>query len=229
MRIIDDDDDEFEVEEYQVKRPKNVSISSEKSLAQFVADSPRTYHSMLQDLFTSNLSVNTKLSDVFKKATPIILIFGIVMIVALIMGNAPMIVDSVAKYTGTTNKVVTETRIVYLNEDEARAQGMDVPPNPNAPDPSPIVTCPADMELRVTEASPEGECMLKEVPPEIEVDPSEATNPRMEGFDIVGNLLPKVQTDGFLPPPRTGDQDVLREQELLRQQNATATNSTATP
>lgn len=197
------EDDDFE--EYQIKRPKNISISSEKSLAQFVADSPRIYHSMLQDLFTSNLSVNTKLSDVFKKATPIILIFGLVMMVALVMGNAPTIIDTIAKYTGTERTIITETRIVYLSEEEARAQGMDVPPNPD--DGVPVIICDDGMELI------DGVCTL--IPVE---EPVVATESQEEGFDIVGNLVPKINTGGFLPPARTGDQDVLRDQAIQANQ-----------
>lgn len=151
--------------------PKNISISSEKSLVQFTSDSPRVYTSILRDLHASKIVVFTKLSDVFKKAFPIVLAMIILGGVALAMGNAPMIIDAIAKATGTEKKVVTETRIVYLTEEEAKAQGMEVAPNPNPP--------------------------LNPIPPETNIAPTEADNPRLEGFDVVGNLVPKIQTDGF--------------------------------
>ena len=186
------------------------------------------YHALLGDLHKSKVVVDTKLSDIFKKAIPIMVIFGIVMIVALIVGNMPMIIDSIAKHTGVQREIVTETRIVYLTEEEARAQGMSVPPRPpdGAPLPSTTIECSPDREWRVTEEHPEGECALKEIPPEVEVTEEDASNPRMEGFDVLGNLLPKVQTGGFLPPARTGDGQTQEIGDLMENGTQTDTNST---
>lgn len=151
----------------RTRLPKNISISSEKTLVQFTADSPRVSTSILRDLHSSKIVVFTKLSDVFKKAFPIVLAMIILGGVALAMGNAPMIIDAIAKTTGTEKKVVTETRIVYLTEEEARAQGMTV----NSPTPPPLNPIPEDTNIA----------------------PADADNPRLEGFDVAGNLIPKIQ------------------------------------
>lgn len=204
------------------KRPKNVSISSEKSLVQYTADSPRTYHTLLRDLFDSKIVVFTKLSDVLKKVTNIALIMGIVLIIAIVVGQMPVIIDTIAKYTGTERKVITETRVLYLTEEQARAQGIDVPEDPNTlpPEPTATIECSPGLTLTVTPEHPEGECVANPPPP-----PKPEPEPKKEGFDIVNNLLPQVQTGGFLPPARTGSGQTQDIDDLLENGTATITEN----
>lgn len=165
--------------------PRNVSISSEKTMAPYTADSPRVFHSLLQDLHASKIVVFTKLSDVFKKAIPIILIFGIVMIVALIVGNMPMIIDSIAKHTGVEKQIVTETiqqiEVIRVTEQEALDMGLtaeqiagEEPINGPPPEPEP-------------EGIPDDAI----IPPSPEPEPE--PTPQQEPFDVLSNLAPKIQ------------------------------------
>lgn len=160
----------------------NTTISSEKMLMNYVSDSPRVFHTTCKDIHGAHTEVHTKLSEGFKKAIPIMLIFGAVMIVALIMGNAPTIIDSLAKNFGSEKVVVTETiqqvEVVYLTPDEARAQGIEVPEAPPGITP----------ETENREDPPQ----LNPVPADVHLEERDASNPRTEGFDIVGNLSPKI-------------------------------------
>lgn len=97
----------------------NISLSSEKPLIQFNADSPHIYHTTLKTLFSSRQVVMENLSSNMKKVIPIALIFGGVMALMIVMSNAPMIIDTIADYTGV------EKRIVYITPDEAIAEGLD--------------------------------------------------------------------------------------------------------
>jgi hypothetical protein len=103
------------------KQPEktNVSISSEKPLIQFSADSPHIYHTTLKTLQASKQVVMENLSSNMKKVIPIALIFGGVMALMIVMSNLPMVIDTVAKYTET------QQHIVYLTPDEAIAKGLD--------------------------------------------------------------------------------------------------------
>lgn len=76
--------------------PKSVSISSEKKLVQFQADSPSVCYTTMKELHLTKEAVATKLSDPFKKAIPIMLVFGAVMGIAVVMSNAPPVIDTVA-------------------------------------------------------------------------------------------------------------------------------------
>jgi hypothetical protein len=76
--------------------PKSVSISSEKKLVQFQADSPSVCYTTMKELHLTKEAVATKLSDPFKKAVPIMLVFGAVMGIAVVMSNAPPVIDTVA-------------------------------------------------------------------------------------------------------------------------------------
>ena len=103
------------------KQPEktNVSLSSEKPLIQFSADSPHIYHTTLKTLFSSRQVVMENLSSNMKKVIPIALIFGGVMALMIVMSNLPMVIDTVAKYTNT------QQRIVYVTPDQAIADGLD--------------------------------------------------------------------------------------------------------
>lgn len=159
----------------------NTTISSEKMLMNYVSDSPRVFHTTCKDIHGAHTEVHTKLSEGFKKAIPIMLIFGAVMVVALIMGNAPTIIDSLAKNFGSEKRIVTETiqqvEVVYLTPDEARAQGIQVPEAPSGITP----------ETENRENPPQ----LNPVPEDVQLEESDVSNPRTEGFDIAGNLVPK--------------------------------------
>jgi len=103
------------------KQPEktNVSLSSEKPLIQFSADSPHIYHTTLKTLQASKQVVMENLSSNMKKVIPIALIFGGVMALMIVMSNLPMVIDTVAKYTNT------QQHIVYLTPDQAIAKGLD--------------------------------------------------------------------------------------------------------
>ena len=58
------------------KQPRNISLSSEKTLQQFKADDPDIFRTTVRELFTSKVAVAEKLSDPLKKVIPIALIFG---------------------------------------------------------------------------------------------------------------------------------------------------------
>lgn len=107
---------------------KNISLSSEKPLIQYTADSPQVYHTILKTLYSSRKVVMENLSGNMKKVIPIALIFGGVMALMIVMSNIPTIIDTVAKYTGA------DKRIVYLTPEEARQEGLDPSIIPIAPE-----------------------------------------------------------------------------------------------
>ncbi len=76
--------------------PRSVSISSEKKLVQFQADSPSVCYTTMKELHLTKEAVAKQLSDPLKKAIPIMLIFGGVMGIAVVMSNAPPVIDAVA-------------------------------------------------------------------------------------------------------------------------------------
>ena len=91
---------------------KSVSLSSEKALVQFSADSPMVFHTTLKELHASKEIVATRLSDTLKKALPIVVIFGAVMLVAIVMSNAPPVLDKIGEMAG-----LQPPKIVYLTPD----------------------------------------------------------------------------------------------------------------
>jgi hypothetical protein len=107
---------------------KNVSISSEKSLAQFVSDSPAIFHTTLREIYEGAQTVNTELSDPLKKAIPIIVIMAGLMGFVMLISNLPPIMDKVAEYTG-----MAPPKVVYLTPDQAEEAGLDVRYLPVAP------------------------------------------------------------------------------------------------
>ena len=76
--------------------PRSVSISSEKKLVQFQADSPSVCYTTMKELHLTKEAVAKQLSDPLKKAIPVILIFGGIMGIAVVMSNAPPVIDAVA-------------------------------------------------------------------------------------------------------------------------------------
>ena len=107
---------------------KNVTISSEKSLAQFVSDSPAIFHTTLREIYEGAQTVNTELSDPLKKAIPIIVIMAGLMGFVMLISNLPPIMDKVAEYTG-----MAPPKVVYLTPDQAEEAGLDVRYLPVAP------------------------------------------------------------------------------------------------
>ena len=105
----------------KIKLPKSISLSTEKSLIQYQADSPSIYKTTINELHLSKQAVATKLSDPLKKAIPIMVIFGAVMGLAIVMSNAPPVIDKMAEYAG-----IQPPMIVLLTPDEAREAGLDV-------------------------------------------------------------------------------------------------------
>lgn len=113
----------------KIKLPRNVSLSTEKSLIQYQADSPSIYKTTLNELHLSKVAVASKLSDPLKKAIPIVVIFGAVMGLAIVMSNAPPVIDKFAEYAG-----IQPPQIVLLTPDEARDAGLDVSVLDTAPE-----------------------------------------------------------------------------------------------
>ena len=102
------------------KQPRNISLSSEKTLQQFKADDPDIFRTTVRELFTSKVAVAEKLSDPLKKVIPIALIFGGVMGLMIVMSNAPMVIDKVAEYAG-----IQPPQVVYLSPFEAIERGLN--------------------------------------------------------------------------------------------------------
>jgi len=160
--------------------PKSVSISSEKKLIQYQADNPTVYHTTLKELHLSKEAVATKLSDPFKKAVPIVIIFAVIMGFVMLVTNIPAIVDSVAKYTNT------QVKIVYMTEEEAKSQGIQIPNQTKA---------------TTTSSGISSETIIDQTPPVITVPESlvlEADN--TNGMRIDYNVMVLDDIDGVLIP-----------------------------
>ena len=92
--------------------PKSISISSEKKLIQFQADSPSVCYTTMKELHLTKEAVARQLSDPLKKAIPVILIFGGIMAIAVVMSNAPPVIDAIA------DRVVGRPSIMVLTPEE---------------------------------------------------------------------------------------------------------------
>jgi len=103
--------------------PKNVSLSAEKSLVQYVADSPSIFHTTLKEIHTSKQQVAQNLSDPIKKAIPIMVIFGAVMGFAMFMSNLPAVIDEIG------DQMNPNPDFIYLDKETAIAQGFYVDEN----------------------------------------------------------------------------------------------------
>jgi len=148
---------------------KNSTISSEKMLLNYSSDVPRIFHTTLTDIFNAHKAVETKLTEgLAKKAIPIILIFAVLMGVVILISNIPQILNSVADNFGVEKQIQIETKIVYLTEDEAKAKGITIPTKSEPTKSEPVPPVPVV------------------IPPVTVITPTET-----EGFDIIGNLVPK--------------------------------------
>tara|TARA_B110000438_G_scaffold242715_2_gene242392 strand:+ start:5351 stop:7012 length:1662 start_codon:yes stop_codon:yes gene_type:complete len=99
--------------------PKSVSISSEKKLVQFQADSPSVCYTTMKELHLTKEAVAKQLSDPFKKAIPIMLVFGAVMGIAVVMSNAPPVIDAVA------DRVVGKPDVFVMTPEEYEQWEID--------------------------------------------------------------------------------------------------------
>ncbi len=164
------------------KLVRNTSISAEKILLNYTADSPRIFHTTMKDIFGAHIAVHTKLSEGLKKAMPIMVIMVVAMVGVVGISQLPMIIDQMGKSFGTEKHIVTETiqqvEIVYLTPDEAREQGIEVEDTPTGIQPDTI---------NRGDNTPQ----LNPVPDDVQVDETAVNNPRTDGFDIAGNLIPK--------------------------------------
>ena len=99
--------------------PRSVSISSEKKLVQFQADSPSVCYTTMKELHLTKEAVAKQLSDPLKKAIPVMLIFGAVMGIAVVMSNAPPVIDAVA------DRVVGRPDIFVMTPEEYEQWEID--------------------------------------------------------------------------------------------------------
>ena len=99
--------------------PKSISISSEKKLIQFQADSPSVCFTTMKELHLTKEAVANKLSDPMKKAIPVILIFGGIMAIAVVMSNAPPVIDAVA------DRVVGKPDVFVMTPEEYEQWEID--------------------------------------------------------------------------------------------------------
>jgi hypothetical protein len=76
--------------------PRSVSISTEKKLVQYQADSPSVCYTTMKELHLTKETVAKQLSDPLKKAIPIVIIFGALMGFVMLLSNLPPIIDTVA-------------------------------------------------------------------------------------------------------------------------------------
>ena len=131
----------------QKKLVRSISLSSEKALIQYNADSPSVFHTTLKELHASKQIVAERLSDTFKKAIPIIVIFGAVMGIAVVMSNAPPVIDKLVEVMG-----LEPPKIVYLTPDQAMREGIDLSNVPIRPDYDPETL----QRIPKTESNPQG-------------------------------------------------------------------------
>ena len=99
--------------------PRSVSISSEKKLVQFQADSPSVCYTTMKELHLTKEAVAKSLSDPMKKAIPVILIFGGIMAIAVVMSNAPPVIDAVA------DRVVGKPDVFVMTPEEYEQWEID--------------------------------------------------------------------------------------------------------
>ena len=104
------------------KLKKNVTLSAEKSLIQYVADSPDVFKTTLKELHSDNHAIETRISDPLTKAIPIVVVMAVLMGFVMLLSNVEPIMDAVAKYMGITPPVI---QIIQMSEDEALEAGYD--------------------------------------------------------------------------------------------------------
>ncbi|MDC0041960.1 HYR domain-containing protein [Candidatus Nitrosopelagicus sp.] len=136
---------------------KNVSISSEKNLVQWQADQPSIMMTTLKEVHSSKIAIVTGLGESMKKAMPIVMIFGGIMLVAIVMSNLPPVIDKLAEYTGAQ-----PPQIVFLSPQEAKDQGLTVGDLPVA---TQVPTTQKQYDQMVAEGLAEGDMTAKFLEP----------------------------------------------------------------
>ena len=164
---------------------KNVTISSEKSLAQFVSDSPAIFHTTLREIYEGAQTVNNELSDPLKKAIPIIIIMAGLMGFVMLISNMPPILDKIAELTGNA-----PPKIVYLTPDQAVARGL-------VPDELPVAP-PRDANGNIVR----GADGLPVTPPSMEVQGGEEIEQVPTDTEAPDLIVPEDYTLESLTPNR---------------------------
>ena len=211
-------------EESELDMPLNVSLSSDKPLTEYQADSPMIYHTTLKELFASKEAVATKLSDPLKKAIPIVIIMAGLMGFVLLISNMPPIIDAVAKYVGVKEKVVEvekRVEIVYMTPEEAAKQGVKVEPQkPN--DVKPVETRPVITPEPIREVTPP---VNTREPPSTPAEIARALIPAVQVPPIPDVLKPENKTTAtpVVEPPVVPPETTPEEPEVVE---PTKTNST---
>ena len=90
-----------------------------KKLIQYQADSPSVCYTTMKELHLTKEAVANKLSDPMKKAIPVILIFGGIMAIAVVMSNAPPVIDAVA------DRVVGKPDVFVMTPEEYEQWEID--------------------------------------------------------------------------------------------------------
>ena len=104
--------------EQETEMPRNVTLSSEKSLVQYQADSPQIFQNTLAELHHTHQAVITRVSTLTKKAMPIMLVLAGLMGFVILISNAEPIIDKIVAFdTDKKNitKLVSNNKIEVSN------------------------------------------------------------------------------------------------------------------
>ena len=105
--------------------PRNVTLSSEKALIQYTADSPQIFQNTLTELHHTHNAVLTRVSSFSKKAIPIVMVMAGLMGFVILISNVEPIIDKVAEYAG-----IEPPKVVYLTPEQCRDRDLDCPSFP---------------------------------------------------------------------------------------------------
>lgn len=108
--------------EQKREMPRNVTLSSEKALVQYQADSPQIFQNTLTELHHTHNAVLTRVSSFTKKAIPIMMVMAGLMGFVILISNAEPIIDKIAEVTG-----MKPPKVVYLTPDQCQKMGLDCP------------------------------------------------------------------------------------------------------
>ena len=157
------------------KLKKNVTLSSEKSLMQYMADSPEIFKTTLKELHGDNTAIETRISDPLKKAIPIVVIMAALMGFVMLISNLPPIIDKLAEYAG-----VLPAQVVMLTPEQAAEQGIEFI--------DPTVVVPDDTgPEQPTMVAAKG--ILLQVPEDIVFESDNANGARVEWIAIAEDEL----------------------------------------